>query len=317
MIRAVIDIGSNSTLFLIAQQTQDGSWTLLEESLTPNGLGWEMTETDGVSPEIQRQNIDIVKELINRAKSRGAVEIRAVGTAALRAAPNAQEFVDNVRRETGLEIHIISGQDEARLTYLGAMLDFLDQPGPLRVVDVGGGSSECVLGQGTDILESISLPVGAVSLTQSLISSQPLTAQQAKEIQHAVDQDLQELSHRMTDMSGPVIAVGGTAATLAAQTLGIELDKLGWRSPITLPHSTIREYWHRFAQMSVDDIAQRPHMPSDRARIITGGTAILFLMLMKLHAENVTLSSKGLRWGLLVDDTIQGVTISPDDKSKK
>ena len=171
MIRAAIDIGSNSTLFLVARKDDKGQWRLLEEDLIPNGLGWEMTAAEGLSVDVQNWNMDILRSLKSRTESNGAEAIRAVGTAALRTASNSDAFLQKVSDGIGLEIQLISGQEEARLTYLGAMLDFPDHIESVRVVDVGGGSSELVLGIGQEIQEAVSLPLGAVSLTKSSIAN--------------------------------------------------------------------------------------------------------------------------------------------------
>ncbi len=304
MIRAAIDIGSNSTLFLVAELGDDGRWRLLEESITPNGLGWNLTPDGGLLKEVQERNLHLLRNLVSRAQVLRADTVRAVGTAALRKAVNTQEFLDRVRSELGLEIRVISGEDEARYTFLGTILDFPDHSGLIRVVDVGGGSSECVLGKGAQIIESVSLPLGAVSLTQSWIPTQPLTSTQVNDIQYAVLAELAKLPDSITGATGPVVAVGGTASTLAALALRVHLSEL-WRfDPVPVILSNIREKWLQFAGMSVDDIAALPYLPSDRAPILAGGTAVLLGVLEAIKVEMIYFSNKGLRWGLLVDDTI-------------
>jgi exopolyphosphatase/guanosine-5'-triphosphate,3'-diphosphate pyrophosphatase len=305
MIRAAIDMGSNSTLFLVVRKDDKGQWRLLEENLIPNGLGWEMTAAEGLSEDVQNWNMDILRSLKSRAESNGVEEIRVVGTAALRTAPNSDKFLKKVLDGIGLEIQLISGEEEARLTYIGAMLDFPDLPGPVQVVDVGGGSSELVLGIGQEIQEAVSLPVGAVSLTKSLITSQPLSSDDIKRIEGFVEEELQQLPESVKSAAGSVIAVGGTASTLAAMTLGIDVSRLWKYDPVPVSVSAVEEFWQRFAGMAVPDIADLPYMPPDRAGIIAGGTVILLQILCYLKTEKAILSSKGLRWGLVVDDNFR------------
>jgi len=305
MIRAAIDIGSNTTLFLIAESHGSGRWSLLEENLIPNGLGWELTPSGQLTEEVQNRNMEILRSLVNRSCEKRVDAIRCVGTAALRNATNSRAFLRRVLHETGVEICIISGQEEARLTYLGAMLDFDDLQEPCRVVDVGGGSSELVLGNGNKVLEAVSIPIGAVSLTQEAIRSQPLSEQQHAEIQRVIMSKLDSVSPDIVAASGPVIAVGGTAATLAALTLGIDITELWQHKPVRISDSEVEAHLTRFAGLSAADIAHLPHMPPDRAGIITAGTAILSAILRKLQARHVILSNKGLRWGLLIDEAIQ------------
>jgi exopolyphosphatase/guanosine-5'-triphosphate,3'-diphosphate pyrophosphatase len=310
MIRAAIDIGSNTTLFLVGRQGEEGQWLLLEESLTTNGLGWEIAQHGSISLEAQQRNLHILKGLIARAHGLGCQEIRAVGTAALRKASNAEAFVKSVFKETGLEIAVISGQEEARLTYLGAMIDRRDvfHASALCVVDVGGGSSEVVFGKGLKVQKAFSLSLGAVSLTQSIPnrSGQPLTEKQKRQIQEVVSSNIGNLTADLPDVITSVIAVGGTASTLAALTLGVDISKLWRHPPVQVPVPAVKAFWQDFAGRSVQEIAEIPHLPPDRAEIITAGTAILLGILEKLHTENVNLSNKGLRWGLLIDDKYGG-----------
>ena len=305
MIRAAIDIGSNSTLFLVSRKDEMAQWRLIEEDLIPNGLGWQMTATEGLSEDVQNWNLDILRSLQSRAESNGAEEIRAVGTAALRTAANSDAFLQKVLDDIGLEIQLISGQEEARLTYLGAMLDFREQTGPVRVVDVGGGSSELVLGIDQEIQEAVSLPFGAVSLTKSSITSQPLSGEQMDRVRQVVSSGLDELTERIVSAQGPVVAVGGTASTLAAMTLGIDISRLWQYDPVSVSVSSVEGFWQRFAGKAVPDIADLPHMPPDRAGIIAGGTVILLGILSYLKTETAILSNKGLQWGLVVDDNIR------------
>ena len=306
VIRAAIDIGSNTTLFLVGRQGEEGQWQLLEESLTTNGLGWEIAQHGCISPEAQRRNVDILKGLIAHAHDLGCQEIRAVGTAALRKASNAEAFVKSVFKEIGLEIVVISGQEEARLTYLGAMLDYQDRPGFYCVVDVEGGSSEVVFGKGLQVQKAFSFSMGAVSLTQSISnrSGQPLTEKQTSQIQQVISTNISILTTNSPDVITSVIAVGGTASTLAALTLGIDISELWRHPPVQVPLSAIDAFWQDFSGKSVQEIAEIPHMPPDRAEIITAGTAILLGILEILHTENVNLSNKGLRWGLLMEPSL-------------
>jgi exopolyphosphatase/guanosine-5'-triphosphate,3'-diphosphate pyrophosphatase len=304
MIRAAIDIGSNSTLFLVAENRGDGQWRLLEEDLITNGLAWDLTPTGELTDHVQERNLDILVSLIQRAYRHGTATIRAAGTAALRKAKNSEEFCRKVQRETALGIRVVSGQEEARLTYLGAMLDFPEFQGVCRVIDVGGGSSELVMGRGKELLDAVSIPLGAVTLTQSSIPSQPLTAEQSDQLLQFIVSELDSVPDDIINAPCPVIAVGGTASTLAALTLEIDISDLWQRKPVPVSYSDIESYWKRFAHMSVEGITEIPHMPPDRASIITAGTGILLGILSKLQAEKLLLSNKGLRWGLLIDDNI-------------
>jgi exopolyphosphatase/guanosine-5'-triphosphate,3'-diphosphate pyrophosphatase len=304
VIRATIDIGSNSTLFLVAEKQADGQWRLLDEDLITNGLAWELTRAGELTDQVQERNIDILASLIQRAYQHGTTTIRAVGTAALRKATNSEEFCRKVLRETALGIRIVSGQEEARLTYRGAMLDFPELQGACRVIDVGGGSSEIVLGTGKKLMDAVSVPMGAVTLTQSSIPSQPLTTENADQLLQIIMSEFNSVPDHINDAAGPVIAVGGTASTLATLTLGIDISALWRRKPVPVSYSDIEAYWQRFTHMPAADIANIPHMPPERAGIITGGTGILLGILTRLQAGKIFLSNKGLRWGLLIDDNI-------------
>lgn len=126
-----------------------------------------------------------------------------------------------------------------------------------------------------------------------------------EEIQQTVLKEVIAIPDRITEAPGSVIAVGGTASTLAADVLDVPLSELWQHSPVPLAISDIEDYWHRLAAMSVDEITEKLDISQNRASILTGGTVILLEVLKALNAEKIILSNKGLRWGLLIDDIVK------------
>ena len=243
---ACIDIGSNTTRLLVAEPARDGRLRELHAERAFTRLGSLLSPEGAIPPAVVRVGAEVVAEQVRLARSEGAGTVRVVATAAIREAVNREEFTAAVRDLAGVGVEVLSGEDEARLAFLGATGSLPDCPdGLLGVADVGGGSSELVAGTRADgVAWARSVPVGSALLADEHLRDDPPTPEQLDAVRAHVAEVLAPL-----DPPRPVAAyaVGGSATSLR-RLLGTVLDRealaRGLLSLAALPRADVA---HRFA----------------------------------------------------------------------
>src|ERR1700743_2726249 len=190
---AAIDIGSNSCRLKIARVVQH-RLKVLHEDREVTRLGGSVFETGLVSPEAMAATLDALKRFYRAAQLHGADKVRAVATAAMRDARNARAFLAWVRDETGWEVEITSGLEEGRLIHRGIMSNETGTAGKCILIDVGGGSCEISLSDRRRIRETISLPLGAVRMTEEFLKSDPPTKEEIARMKQFVVSGLRKAS---------------------------------------------------------------------------------------------------------------------------
>ena len=173
---ATIDIGTNSVKFHLGERGEDGGWSTIDDRAEVTRLGQGADDAGRLAPAPIARTVEAVAGMASDATARGAVAIAAVGTAGLRAAPNAAELIDAVRARCGLDVEAISGEEEARLAYVGAVAELALPAGAVVVFDTGGGSSQFTFGRGPRVDRQFSVNVGAVRYTERFRLDQAVTA---------------------------------------------------------------------------------------------------------------------------------------------
>jgi exopolyphosphatase/guanosine-5'-triphosphate,3'-diphosphate pyrophosphatase len=248
-----------------------------------------------------RRTLKILEAYAQREQTANVEGVVAVGTAALRDAENSAEFLRRVKEQTGLEVEVISGEEEARLSYLAVRRDPLWRALPsLVVVDVGGGSTEIILGEGDSISARQSINWGAVKITESFLRSDPPSIAQLMQANEVAQAAFEEVLLDFNITPSLVVGVGGTITTLAAMQAK-RADDYEALHGITLDTDDIED---QITQLSQRSLAQRKEMQGldpKRADIIVGGAILLAQALEKLESTTLTVSTRGLRWGVLYD----------------
>src|SRR6201994_19266 len=207
---AALCSGSNSCGLKIAR-VQQHQLKVLHEDREVTRLGTSVFETGMVSPEAMAGTLTALKRFYRAVKEHSADQVRAVATAALRDARNSQAFLAWVKSETGWDVEIISGLEEARLIHRGVMGEAGTQ-GRCLLIDVGGGSCEITLSERKRIQETVSLPLGAVRLTKEFLQSDPPTEEQLARMKQFVARELRKAERRLRALRvSLVIATSGTA----------------------------------------------------------------------------------------------------------
>ena len=157
---AVIDVGTNSVKFHVAEQTADGKWRAVVDRAELTRLGEGQVPNGPISDEAMERTGKAIAEMVDEARQNRARAIVMVGTAALRTASNRDEVIDHIRKRTGFTVEAISGEEEARLAYVAVKAELGLDRGSLVVFDTGGGSSQFTFGEGDEVVERFSVPVG-------------------------------------------------------------------------------------------------------------------------------------------------------------
>jgi exopolyphosphatase/guanosine-5'-triphosphate,3'-diphosphate pyrophosphatase len=284
--RACIDIGSNTTRLLVAdcerghlrEVHQERAFTRASRGVGPG---------QSIPPAKIEDIADVVREQLRMAQSLGADDVRAVATAAIRRARNGAELAAAVRTACGLEVMILSGEQEARLAFLGAAGTLEPEPtGLLGVVDVGGGSSELVVGRPPDAISwSTSFAVGSGDLAEEFLRSDPPSD---RELSLARERIALMLEGIVAPHPQAAVAVGGSATSLR-RLVGERLD-----------HGTFKRTLDLLAGARAAAIAQRFALDQERVRLLPAGLLILQAA-SELFGATLQIGRGGIREGLLLE----------------
>ncbi len=294
-VKAVIDVGTNSIKFHAARKKADGS---LETVLDQNDiarLGEGLRETGLIAPEALERNALSVAAFAEKARELGAVP-EIVGTMALRTARNADAFVKRVKELTGLDLKVIPGEEEARLSYLAVLSGLPLDGGDLVTFDTGGGSTEFVYGRGAEMLRKFSVPLGAVRITEEFFADDPVRP-------GSVDAAMEEIRKSLTGggvLGSPevIVGMGGTVTSLASVKFKMETYDPDVVQGSVLTLAELKEMAAMFASMTLEERKGVTGLQPKRADVILAGTCIVCAILELLGASSFTVSDRGLRHGL-------------------
>lgn len=283
---AVIGIGSNSVRMLLAEIANGQGRRLLRDR-EGTRLFAGLDAQGRLSGDSMTQTVAAVRRMAQSAREQGAEDIRLFATSATRDAVNQEEFAALLRMETGLSLEICTGAEEASLSFLGATDG--DYCG---VVDIGGGSTEVVVGQGTRIDCAFSCQMGAVRLYRRL----PITS--AADIPAVCDLARKILEKELTLYHGLTlpekwIGVGGTFTTLAAMVKGIPWTERTYMHGTLLTRADVRQWALRLADMPLPERLRLPGLQPHRADIVVHGICILLSVMERLNMPSIRVSEYG------------------------
>jgi exopolyphosphatase/guanosine-5'-triphosphate,3'-diphosphate pyrophosphatase len=294
---AAIDIGSNSCRLKIAR-VQQHQLKLLHEDREVTRLGASVFETGVVSPETMAGTLVALKRFYRAVKLHGTDRVRAVATSALRDARNAQAFLAWVKSETGWEVEIISGLEEARLIHRGVM----GQPGTQRrclLIDVGGGSCEITLSERKRIQETVSLPLGAVRLTKEFLPGDPPSEDELARLKQFIARELRKAERRFGVLRvSLVIATSGTAAALAEASQETRKDGAAKGKPLAQTRD-VRRLTTKLTKMTNAQRSSIPGIGPKRSEIVVAGAHVYAALLEHFALPGFVYSELGLRDGIL------------------
>ena len=298
---AAVDVGTNSVLLLVAERGGDGAVRPVREEAEITRLGRGVDRTGALSPECMEATLEVLARFAGLARADGARALVVTATSAARDARNGAEFLARARERTGARVEILSGDEEARLSYLAVAQDFAAEAGEagLLAIDVGGGSTELVHGRGRRVLFRTSLDIGSVRLTERCVHSDPPTAAEQGAVRAAVRDALAALPVFPREVR--VVGVAGTVTSLFALAHAVEpYDAArvhgGW-----LSLEDVAEVRERLCTVPLAVRRTLPGLQPKRADVLPAGALLFETALRRLGATGARVSDRGLRWGVVLD----------------
>jgi exopolyphosphatase/guanosine-5'-triphosphate,3'-diphosphate pyrophosphatase len=294
---ASIDIGTNTILLLIAEAGK-GKVNPLVDVETIARLGEGVQKKGALSREAMTRGFQTLSQYMQRCRSMGVERIFAVGTSALREAGNANDFLRMTEDQLGLTVDIISGEEEALFSFLSVARDLGESDNrPMIVVDVGGGSTEFVLGQGDRVSGWVSLPLGAVRFTEQFLRSDPVREEEWRRMEQAIRERLSQIPRAGEPIA--MVAVGGTATTLASVEQGLNDFIVEKIHRFHLTREALQNQLHLYRSKTIAERKNIPGLAPARADVIAAGGAILSVAMKELQCPSVLVSCHGVRYGVL------------------
>lgn len=297
-----IDIGTNSTLYLIAE-VHDSEVTVLERGIESNSLGAAIGADGIINEELLSKNQAILKALADKSERTECERTAAVGTHALRRASNRNDFI-SMAQATGVPLRIISDAAEAELAWKGVF--GIKAPDRLTaLLDLGGGSSELIMGDGSEPACYVSVPIGAVTLAREFFRHDPPLKHEINRAEEVVKQSFSGWS-RFSSQDFHLTGIAGTITALAAIKHNIATYKSGSLEGLALSPEYIRQARKNLLLLDAGEREAIPGMPKARAKSIHAGSLILNSVIDIMGRRDITVSEKGVLFGLalsLADDS--------------
>ena len=291
---AVIDVGTNSTRLLVAD-VEDGVVSPLERRSTVTRLGRGVDLSGHLSSEAIEDVCAAIGGYVETIEELGAETVDAIATSAVRDADNGSAFVAELRERFALSARVLDGEEEARLTYLGATSEALPSE-PTLVVDIGGGSTELIVGSGSEISFHDSLQAGVVRHTERHVNSDPPTAGELEALATDVRGLIQDsIGAGVEARRG--IAVAGTPTSLAAVAMELEPYDPSRVHGHVLALPSIQVILSRLASLPLAERVEVTGLHPDRAPTIVAGVVILIETMRAFDLEEITVSEHDILYG--------------------
>ena len=303
-----MDIGTNSVRLLVADiERRDEGFSLstLHRLMSITRLGEGVDEEGRLRPSAVERTLDVLRDYRRLMDEEGVEDLQVAATSAVREAGNAGLFRRRVEEITGKEPRVLSGEEEARLSFLGATYDLgglRPRSGPVLVADIGGGSTEVILGEGEEIREVFSVDVGCVRMSERFLRSDPPTHEERERMERFLEKALSPVVEKVKGY-GPALMIGlaGTVTTLSGIKLGLpaydgEAIHHSW-----LTSREVEGLYERLLALPVEERRRFMRLEPGRADVIAGGTAVLLALLRGLGQERLLVSEKDILDGLVID----------------
>lgn len=309
---ASIDIGTNTILMLIADVDQYGSLRVVTDRQVIARVGRGVDKSGAIEWGAFTRSERFLRDYLDVIDRENVDVVLATGTSALRDAKNGDDYLDYMYRQLGLEIEILSGDEEALWTYGGAISGFSERSESFAVLDIGGGSTELTLGKGFHIMDRKSVDIGCVRLTEKYLHHTPPEEKELEHLFRNIDEAL-DVYPVFDPLETKFVGVAGTVTTLAAVEQGLTEYDRKKIAGFDLTREMIRKRFDQFKQLGHDEIEQVMRVDPGRADIILVGIAILKRMTEIRNIPSITVSERGLRYGIVMREwerRLEGPAIS-------
>ena len=296
---AAIDCGTNSTRLLVGEAGPDGRLVTLDRRMRITRLGRGVDATGLLAEDAVARTTEVLAEYREVLDDLGAVRVRATATSAARDAANRDAFFAPAEQILGVRPELLSGDDEAELSFLGATSDLEATRGPFLVVDIGGGSTEVVFG--TDRAEaSVSVDMGCVRITERFFDHDPPRPEELSSALSVIDLYLDDVLRLVPQApeAATVVGLAGTVTTAAAVEIGLATYDRDAIHHFELTRSAAEDVFRTLATEPLADRVHNPGLERERADVIVGGMCVLVALYRKLGLERVLVSEADILDGL-------------------
>jgi exopolyphosphatase/guanosine-5'-triphosphate,3'-diphosphate pyrophosphatase len=301
---AAIDIGTNSVRLLVAEVETTGSGAgelqTLARAGEPCRLGRGLHESGRISEEMAERAVQVAGDFARRARALGARHIVLGATAALRSAANGTEVAERIAAKCALKLRILTGNDEAQLVYRAVIagLGARARRSPCVVFDLGGGSTEIISGVGLSAGRWISLPFGAVTLTERHLHTDPVRDDEVEALTKTVSEQLMQNCASLPQATPLLAGVGGTVTLLAMLDRGLESYEPSALEGWLIPTERLSHLVSRLKGLRHEERMALPAMGEGRADIVVAGAIVVELLSRRFPSSGLVCSTQGLRYGL-------------------
>ncbi len=298
---AGIDIGTNTLRLLIVEFSGDGIYRKVDSGRYITRLGEGLSDTGRLKDEAMERALRVLKGFADKCSENDVDGIYAVATSAVREAVNGRDFIQEVKNKTGIDVDIISGDEEARITMLGVYPGLEITCKDVLMMDIGGGSTEFMLVSKGEIIFTVSTDIGVVRFTEQYIKSDPPVEQELELLGRVIEDRLNKVALRKGDRSVEFIGTAGTVTTLAAidQMMRIyDSEKInGYR----IKRDDVQKILMMMSSMTNKDRKELPGVEEGREDIIVAGAMVVYKVMEWFGFDEMTVSDAGLREGLVAD----------------
>jgi exopolyphosphatase/guanosine-5'-triphosphate,3'-diphosphate pyrophosphatase len=299
---AAIDCGTNSIRILIAD-ISGGKFKEVLRDMEIVRLGQGVDENKSFNLDAINRTLAAVEKFKNQLAGKGVEKIRFCATSATRDAANRDLFIDGVRQILGVEVEVIPGEEEARLSFNGATKELLQSDAPFLVVDIGGGSTEFVYGN-KEVEFAKSVDIGCVRMSERHLKSQPVEMSQVAQAIIDIDKAIAQAAAVVPiSTAKTLVAVAGTATTIAAAALDLETYDRYAIHLSRIPAEKVHKVSAAFQAMTKSEISKLGFMHPGRVDVITAGSLVLSRVMAATGATEFVASESdildGMAWSLI------------------
>jgi len=298
---ASVDIGTNSVRLLVADREgagRDAKLVPVERQTNITRLGQGVDKASALNPEAIERTIKVLRDYRRVIDDLGVEKVRATATSASRDAQNRDEFFDPAQEVLGVRPELLSGEEEARLEFLGATAP-LSEPGPYLVVDVGGGSTEFIAGADAPTALT-SIDIGCVRLTEQYLHGDPPTAEELSQAVSVVRDHLADVDRAVPDAASArtLIGTAGTVWTLAAIELGVDAARSDRIDHFRLTRAATEDVFRTLATESAEQRRHNPGLEPGRVDVIVGGAIVVVSVMRHWGFDEMLVSEADILDGL-------------------
>ncbi|HSQ88625.1 Ppx/GppA phosphatase family protein [Romboutsia sp.] len=293
-----IDIGTNSMRLLIGDYI-DGKVEHRRKFINTTRIGQDVDKDGYISEEAIKRNIEALKQFSNICKEENCEHVYSMGTSALRDSTNGHEFVELAKQEVGIDVEIISGEEESNLGFRG-VLEGLENDDDILVIDIGGGSTEFIIGDKEGIKFVKSENVGALRMTEKFLKSDPINEDEFKETSVFIENEINDtLNYIKEKRIKKLVGIGGTITSLSAMNQELEIYSMEKIHNSKIYKKDIETILQSLKNMTLSDKKRLKGLQPKRADIITAGVKILDIIMEKLEIEDIVVSEYDNLEGLM------------------